>query len=115
MKIAFPTNNLKKISKHTSLSKYFAIIELRNGEIKERVALKNPIIELAKQQHTQEAHRGPGAGRIIPQILLDYGVNLFICNEIGENMRYNLMQAGIEVKITNETSINEILNKILEV
>ncbi|AEA33524.1 NifB/NifX family molybdenum-iron cluster-binding protein [Hippea maritima] len=113
MKIAFPTNNLKTISSHTSLSKYFAVIEIKDGEITDRVAIKNPIPELAKQTQTEEPNRGLGAGRIIPQLLK--GVDVFIANQIGDGMKSNLNAAGIKVIETQIKDIKTIIDEFMEV
>jgi len=113
MRIAFPTNNLKTISNHTALSKYIAIVEIENGQIIERIAVKNPIPQMASKIASSEEHgRGLGAGKIIPRILLDYDVDVFIARDIGEGMRENLKYAGIKVIISEEKEIGKILEKI---
>ncbi|WP_026939613.1 NifB/NifX family molybdenum-iron cluster-binding protein [Hippea alviniae] len=114
MKVAFPTNNLKKIASHTALSKYLAIVDIGNGEIMERVAVKNPIPEMVKDgMGSEETGRGLGAGRIIPAILSDYGVELFVARDIGEGMRMNLEYAGISVLETEEKEIEKIIESLI--
>ncbi len=113
MKIAFPTNNLKTLSNHTALSKFIAIICVENGQITERIAVKNPIPQMASGISTSEEQgRGLGAGRIIPQILSNYHVDVFVAREIGEGMRSNLEYAGIRVIVTDEKEIEKILEEI---
>ena len=114
MKVAFPTNNLKTISSHTALSKYLAIVDIENGEIVDRIAVKNPIPEMAKDgAGSEETGRGLGAGRIIPAILSDYAVDLFIARDIGEGMRMNLEYAGIKVLETEEKEIAKIIEGLI--
>lgn len=114
MRVAFPTNNLKTISNHTALSRYIAIVEIKNGEIGERIAIKNPVHELVKNSsHDGEHPRGMGAGKIIPQILADYGVDVFVAREIGEGMINNLETMGIRVIVSDEREMEKAINKII--
>ncbi len=114
MRVAFPTNNLKTISNHTALSRYIAIVEIKNGEIDERIAVKNPVHELVKNSsHEREHPGGMGAGKIIPQILADYGVDVFVAREIGEGMINNLEAMGISVIVSDEKDIEKSINKII--
>ncbi len=113
MKIAFPTNNLKILSNHTALSKFIAIIGIENGQITERIAVKNPVPQMASELTTSEEEgRSLGAGRIIPQILLNYHVDVFVAREIGEGMRRNLEYTGIKVVLTEEKEIEKILEEV---
>ncbi len=112
MRIGFPTNNLKMLSNHTALSKYIGIVEIKNGEITERIAVKNPLPQLASAAYSNEEGRGLGAGKIIPQILLDYNVNVFVTSEIGEGMQGNLKYAGIKIILSKEKEIEKIIEKV---
>ncbi len=115
MRVAFATNNLKTISNHTALSKFIAIVEIKNKEITERIAIKNPIPQTINQPKSKEEnHRGLGSGKIIPQILLSYGVDIFLAREIGEGMQRNLDYSGIKVLKTEEKEINKLIKELKE-
>lgn len=113
MKIALPTNNAKKVSSHTALSKYIAVIEIENGAVKDRVLRKNPIPQIAKEQQQAgiEGSRGLGAGRVISELVND--VDVFVASEIGEGMKHNLSASGIKVQETDKQDIEEIINEFL--
>ncbi len=113
MKIAIPTNNAKKVSAHTALSKYIAVIEINNHKITDRVLRTNPIPQLAKGQNnvSKEGSRGLGAGRIISELIND--ADIFIANDIGSGMRENLSAAGIKVIDSDKQDIEEIISEFL--
>jgi predicted Fe-Mo cluster-binding NifX family protein len=113
MKIAIPTNNAKKVSTHTALSKYIAVIEIENGAIKDRVLRKNPIPQIAKEQESTgvEGSRGLGAGRVIAELVRD--ADIFIAKDIGGGMKNNLSSVGIKVQETDKQLIDEIINEFL--
>jgi len=113
MKIAIPTNNGKKVSVHTALSKYIAVIEIKNGAVTDRILIKNPVPQMAKEQGGvgTEGSRGLGAGRIISELIS--GVDIFIANDIGSGMKGNLSALGIKVVETDKQFIEEIINEFL--
>ncbi len=112
MRIGFPTNNLRTLSNHTALSKYIGIIEIENGQVIERIAIKNPLPRLASGVSSEKEGRGLGAGKIIPQILLDYNVDVFVASEIGEGMQRNLEYAGIKVVLSKDKELKKIIEKL---
>lgn len=114
MKIAIPTNNAKKVSTHTALSKYIAVIEIKNHKIVDRTLRNNPVPQMAKGQSSigEEGSRGLGAGRIISELVSD--VDVFIANDIGSGMRGNLSASGIKVVDTDKQDIKEIINEFLQ-
>ena len=113
MKIAIPTNNAKKVSTHTALSKYIAVIEINNHKVVDRTLKSNPVPQMAKESDTgEEGSRGLGAGRIISELVSD--VDVFIANDIGSGMRGNLSAFGIRVIDTDKQDIKEIINEFLQ-
>lgn len=114
MKIAIPTNNAKKVSAHTALSKYIAVIEISNHKVVDRVLRVNPVPQMAKGHSDigEEGSRGLGAGRIISELVSD--VDVFIANDIGSGMRGNLSGSGIRVVDTDKGDIEEIIVSFLK-
>jgi predicted Fe-Mo cluster-binding NifX family protein len=111
MKVAVPTSNGKSISKHVALSKFFYVYE--DGKQVEKY--ENPLVDNLKESlvslHTHDG-RGLGAGRIIPSLLAQNGVRVFIAREIGEGMRANMQRMGIKCIETQEKNIEQALSAI---
>lgn len=111
MKIALPTSDGKNIAKHVALSKFFYIYE--DAKLIEKI--ENPLIENLKESsvalHTHEG-RGLGAGRIIPPLIAQRGVGVFLAREIGEGMRVNMQRMGIKCIETQEKNIEQALSLI---
>ena len=113
MKIAIPTNNAKKVSTHTALSKYIAVIEINNHKVVDRTLRSNPVLQMAKGSDIgEEGSRGLGAGRIISELVSD--VDVFIAKDIGSGMRRNLSASGIRVVDTDKQDIKEIIDEFLQ-
>jgi len=116
MKIAFPTNNEKTIASHIGLCKGFLIIDTETGE---KFYIDNPVLKTIKEEHidlkgTKEGERGLGTGRVIPPLLKEAGVDVFVSNEFGEGMKFNLEREGIIPYLTDEKNIEDVLNQIKE-
>jgi len=111
MKVAVPTSDGKNISKHVALSKFFYVY--KDGKEVEKI--ENPLIENLKESpvslHTHEG-RGLGAGRIIPSLLAQKDVRVFLAREIGEGMRANMQRMGIKCIETQEKNIEQALSAI---
>ena len=112
MKIAIPTNNAKKVSTHTALSKYIAVIEINNHKVVDRTLRSNPVLQMAKDSVGDRGSRGLGAGRIISELVSD--VDVFIAKDIGSGMRRNLSASGIRVVDTDKQDIKEIIDEFLQ-
>lgn len=110
MKIAIPTSDCKNISKHVAMSKYFNIYE--NNELISQI--QNPLIENFKEESLMHSHngRGLGAGKIIPPLLSQQNVSIFLAREIGEGMKKNLEAIGIKSIETQEKEIQKALKSI---
>ncbi len=112
MKIAFPTNNKKTIAEHIGLSKGFLIIDT---ETKAKSFIQNPVIQKIQNEHIKLngdcGEHGLGTGQIVPPILKEAGVELFVGKEIGEGMSGNLDYTGIKTIVTDETDIDTFILK----
>ncbi|NPA10943.1 MAG: iron-molybdenum cofactor-binding protein [Epsilonproteobacteria bacterium] len=106
MIIAFPTNNQKRVASHIGLAKGFLII---NSDTQETKFIPNPLRELISQESHSHSKRGLQTGRIIPELLRENNVDVFVAKEFGEGMLRNLKFAGITPKTTSVLQIDEIL------
>ncbi len=114
MKIAFPTNRGDKIAKHSSFCRSFLIIDT---ETQERTMLANPVkqmTEAAQKSSDRENGRRLGTGRIVPALLADVGVNIYVCFEAEEKFIAHLQQSGITVYTTQERQIESALQVAVE-
>ena len=114
MKIAFPTNRGDKIAKHSSFCRSFLIIDT---ETQERTTLANPVkqmTEAAQKSSDRENGRRLGTGRIVPALLADAGVNIYVCFEAEEKFIAHLQQSGIAVYTTQERQIERALQVAVE-
>jgi len=96
MKVAFPTEDGRKISEHFGRSKYFLIYDT---ETKEKKLVENPHGE------------GPdvvGHAKLL-NLLLREEVSKVICWNVGVRMREDLRRMGIEVDFTDELDISKCL------
>jgi len=112
MKIAFPTSNQKTICEYIPFCKYIMIIDT---DTKEKKLLNNPLYEKVKNEHIKKRECGENAmhtGQILPPILKNEGVDLFVALHLGEGMLDNLEVYGIKYKITQKREINNLLNSI---
>lgn len=110
MRIAIPTSDGKNISKHVAMSKFFNIYE--NNELISQI--KNPLIANFKEEPITHSHNGKGlgAGKIIPPLLSQQNVSIFLAREIGEGMKKNLASIGIKSIETPEKEIQKALKLI---
>ncbi len=115
MKIAFPTNNQRTITKHISLAKGFLIIDTQTSE---KFYIENPVMKKIQQKHIKLngecGKHGLGTGRIIPPLLKEAGVELFVAKEFGEGMLGNLDYEGIKTLVTDEKDIDIVLSQLKE-
>lgn len=116
MRVAFSTNNQETIAKHIGLAKGFLIVDTNTDE---KSYIENPIIKELKEKHislknTNEEDRGLNAGRIIPSLLKEAGVDILVSRDFGKEMIKNLQYYGIRGFETEQKNINEILNQIKE-
>ncbi|MCD6403942.1 MAG: NifB/NifX family molybdenum-iron cluster-binding protein [Nanoarchaeota archaeon] len=96
MRVAFPTEDGRRISEHFGRSKYFLIYDT---ETKEKKLVGNPHGE------------GPnvvGHAKLL-NLLLREEVSKVICWNIGVRMREDLKKVGIKVEFTDELDISRCL------
>ncbi|HDD05140.1 MAG TPA: hypothetical protein ENF51_01475 [Candidatus Aenigmarchaeota archaeon] len=96
MKVAFPTEDGKTVSKHFGRSNYFLIYDT---ETKEKKLVENPH---GKQRDVM------GHVKLL-KLLLKEGVSKVVCWNIGMRMREDLKEAGIKVELTDELDIPKCL------
>ncbi|MEO1958663.1 MAG: NifB/NifX family molybdenum-iron cluster-binding protein [Nautiliaceae bacterium] len=107
MRVAFPTNNQKTIANHIGLAKEFLIVDTDTNE---RIYIKNPLLDRVKEvANLPEGHRGLGVGRIVPVLLREEGVDVFVARDFGEGMILNLQREGIKPIVTDEKEIDKFL------
>jgi len=115
MRVAFPTNNQKTISKHIGLTKGFLIVDTNSGE---RFYIENPVMKKIQEEHIKLdgdcGEHGLGTGRVIPPLLKEAGVELFVGREFGEGMLGNLEYFGINTFVTDEKEIETVLSQLKE-
>jgi len=112
MKIAFPTNNQKTIAEHIGLSKGFLIVDTDTNE---KIYLENPVMKEVQEKHIKLngdcGEHGLGTGRVVPPMLKEEGVEMFVAREFGEGMLGNLEYVGIKTLVTDEKDIDEFIKK----
>jgi len=114
MRVAFPTNNQKTIAKHIGLAKGFLVVDTDTNE---RFYIENPVMKKIQQENINlkdmpEGNRGLGTGRVLPALLKEAGVDVFVADEFGEGMLRNLQAEGIKPLTTQERDINAVLESI---
>jgi len=57
---------------------------------------------------------GLGTGRVVPPLLKEAGVELFMAKEFGEGMLGNLEYEGIKTLVTDEKDIDTVLSQLKE-
>jgi predicted Fe-Mo cluster-binding NifX family protein len=115
MKIAFPTNNQKTIAGHIGLAKGFLIVDTNTGE---KFYIENPVMKRIQEEHIKLngdcGEHGLGTGRVVPPLLKEAGVGLFLAKEFGEGMLGNLEYEGIKTLVTDEKDIDTVLSQLKE-
>jgi len=115
MKIAFPTNNQKTIAQHIGLAKGFLIVDTNTGE---KFYIENPVMKRIQEEHIKLngdcGEHGLGTGRVVPPLLKEAGVGLFLAKEFGEGMLGNLEYEGIKTLVTDEKDIDTVLSQLKE-
>jgi predicted Fe-Mo cluster-binding NifX family protein len=113
MRVAFPTNNQKTIAQHIGLAKGFLIVDTQNGE---KFYIENPVLKRVQEEHIKLngdcGEHGLGTGRVVPPLLKEAGVSLFVGREFGEGMLGNLEYEGIKTFVTDEKEIDAVLSQL---
>jgi predicted Fe-Mo cluster-binding NifX family protein len=114
MVVAFPTNNQRTITSHIGLSKGFLIIDTDTNQTK---YIQNPVVEMIKENNINlknraEGKRGLGVGRVVSELLVENGVDIFVAKEFGDGIKRNLNRIGIELFQTDTKEIDNILETI---
>ncbi|QCT94642.1 iron-molybdenum cofactor-binding protein [Caminibacter mediatlanticus TB-2] len=112
MRVAFPTNNQTRVARHIGLAKGFLIIDTDTNE---KFFIENPVLEsLDNRVSNEEGNRGLGTGRIVPILLKEAGVDVFVANEFSDSMRLNLQREKIIPFVTDIKDIEEALEYVLK-
>ncbi|GAB6073419.1 NifB/NifX family molybdenum-iron cluster-binding protein [Nautilia lithotrophica] len=109
MKIAFPTSNEKTICEFIPFCKFFLIYDT---ETKEKKIIDNPLYQIVKEKNIKKrdcGENGLHTGEIIPPLLKNYHIDLFIAIKLGEGMLDNLEIYDIKYKLTDEKEIKSFL------
>ena len=112
MRVAFPTNNQKTISRHIGLTKGFLIVDTTTNE---KFYIENPVMKRIQEEHIKLngecGEHGLGTGRVIPPLLKKAGVDIFVAKEVGEGMLGNLEYEDIKTIITDTNEIDTFLSQ----
>lgn len=116
--IVFPSEDKKSLSSRFNSAKFFVIVSKNKKETLIDEIIENPIykhlISLGKVPNSDEMTKGLGAGRVIPPLFSK--ATMVYALKIGEGMKRNLENLGIEIKIIDEQySGVEILSLVKEV
>ncbi|NPA10803.1 MAG: hypothetical protein GXO62_00995 [Epsilonproteobacteria bacterium] len=111
MKVAFPTNDKKTIAPRIGMAKGFLIIEGENKEYIENEKLKE-FLKKNKKFKGDCGEHGLGIGQVLPKILKDKGVEIFVAKKFGEGMIGNLDLLGIKTYSTQKREIKEVLKEL---
>ena len=109
MKIAFPTSNEKTICEFIPFCKYFLIYDTQT---KEKKLIDNPLYQIVKEKNIKKrdcGENGLHTGEIIPPLLKNNEIDLFIAIKLGEGMLDNLEIYDIKYKLTDNKEIQSFL------
>jgi len=122
MKIAAVTNDGESISQHFGRSRYYKIVSVENGEIKNSEIRERGTGHFAKQQQTEshtdhfDAQGRHGFGReaqnrhaMMAQEIADCDV--LIAGGMGAGAYQSFVGAGLNVVLTDQTNISEAVSK----
>ena len=96
--IAFCSDTIEAFHKIDPLQKYLHIFHINNKEIKLLATIENPVYTTNKKPAS-----------ILPTTLLQYKVNVFISDKIGEGLKNSLLSRGIKPIIKNKIPSLETL------
>ena len=106
MKVALGTDDKKTLRKgHFGHSRYFAIIEILNGEIVANEIRKNPHVD------SGEGHNSHGEPEKIRALLEDCG--LFMAKRMGRRSAISLSTGGVDCIITDIDSVDQAVSTYL--
>jgi predicted Fe-Mo cluster-binding NifX family protein len=116
MKAAFPTNDKKNLAPRVGMAKGFLIVDLR---LNESEFIDNPVIKsvIEKKEKLKGncGEFGLNTGQIVPNLLKEKEVDIFVGKKIGEGMDGNLDYLGIKTFITKKRKISEIMEELKEI
>lgn len=105
MKIAYPSMTGERISGHPGRAKFLVIVEVKNGEIKNKEVMPNPI------RHHDENNQP------IPEYKRDWSVlndiDMFVTRRCGEGFIRKMEKLRKELIITDEKDINNFVKSLL--
>ncbi|WP_456370429.1 NifB/NifX family molybdenum-iron cluster-binding protein [Geoglobus sp.] len=101
MTVAIPTDDGKRVSSHFGRARYFYITDGTNAKL-----VENP--------HREHAG-GHGAGRHhrrheVVELFRKENVKKVLALHLGEGMRRNLEEAGVEIEIVKEADIEKLVH-----
>lgn len=107
--LAFATDDRMTLAEDVILAKYFALVHIKENKVDFITFVDNPVFAaVARKEEPYEGDgRGLGAGRIIPPLLKD--AHRFITRSIGEGLRRNIEGSGVQVAMTEQREIDEII------
>lgn len=99
--IAFCTDNLKEPHSIDLKQEFIVIYKITDDSITLIESMSNPIVTKKEKPAI-----------ILPQILLEKNVNIFISSLIGEGLKNTLATKGIKPLVTKSTDLNTIIKEL---
>jgi len=115
MKIALPTNDERTLAPKIGLAREYLIIDL--DTLKREKIYNETLLELIKKHrklHGDCGEHGLGIGQVLPKMLKEKGVDMFVARFFGEGMLGNLDLYKIKTHVTQKRNIDEIIKEIKE-
>ena len=122
MKIAAVTNDGENISQHFGRSRYYKIVSVEDGEIKNSEIRERGTGHFAQQQqresHTDhfdaQGRHGFGADAQNKHMMMAQEIadcDVLIAGGMGAGAYQNFVESGLNVVLTDQTNINEAVAK----
>lgn len=117
-KVAFVTDDGKTISCHFGRAKYYEVIIIENGEIKQRERRDNPVHHISHDKDAHNEHHGHGWNRPSHEKHQMMSKNISDCQIVvtrgmGNGAYQHLLESNIQPIITNTATIEEAVVEII--
>jgi len=112
MKIAIASDDGKIVSSHFGRTRGFVIFEVEGNDIKSREYLPNTFTGHARGMHERGIHHQYDTHSAIIEALKD--VKVVISHGMGRRLYDDLKNAGIDVYVTDETDVDEVIKLFLD-